>query len=159
MFECTPISDFWDLENMFTNKMGCVNIITMDIITNSWSAFEDLVIWSLPIPILWKIKVPTAKKGSFSKSDISVFLINLSHSGSLQSCRNLLHLGHLRICSCERLRPLDQLVRDFLELSPLPAPLYYRNLRCAYHFVFTRYIRIVPETCARTSAVDGNKTR
>ena len=66
MFECMPISAFWDLEDVFTNKMGCVNIITIDIITNSWSAFEDLVIWYLPIPILWKIKVPTAKKGSFS---------------------------------------------------------------------------------------------
>lgn len=42
--------------------MGCINIITMDIWTNSWSAFEDLVIWALPIPILYKLKVPTARK-------------------------------------------------------------------------------------------------
>ncbi|KAI4244998.1 MAG: hypothetical protein LQ352_006654 [Teloschistes flavicans] len=34
----------------------------MDVFTNSWSAFEDLVIWALPIPILWNLKVPSAKK-------------------------------------------------------------------------------------------------
>lgn len=62
MFECTPISAFWDLGSIFTNKMSCVNIITMDIITNSWSALEDLVIWALPIPVLWNLKVPAAKK-------------------------------------------------------------------------------------------------
>ncbi|KAL9594467.1 MAG: hypothetical protein Q9219_007016 [cf. Caloplaca sp. 3 TL-2023] len=62
MFECTPISAFWDLESVFKNQMGCVNIITMDIITNSWSAFEDLVIWALPIPVLWKLRVPLAQK-------------------------------------------------------------------------------------------------
>ncbi|KAI4284009.1 MAG: hypothetical protein L6R38_001747 [Xanthoria sp. 2 TBL-2021] len=28
----------------------------MDIFTNSWSAFEDLIIWALPIPILYKLK-------------------------------------------------------------------------------------------------------
>ncbi|KAL8934128.1 MAG: hypothetical protein Q9216_006061, partial [Gyalolechia sp. 2 TL-2023] len=61
-FLCTPISGFWDLESIFANQMGCVDIITMDIITNSWSAFEDLVIWALPIPVLWKLKVPTTKK-------------------------------------------------------------------------------------------------
>ena len=72
MFECTPISSFWDLENIFKNKMQCVNIITMDIITNSWSAFEDLVIWALPIPVLWKLKVPTAKKGIFLASNVQI---------------------------------------------------------------------------------------
>ncbi|KAI4218884.1 MAG: hypothetical protein LQ349_008535 [Xanthoria aureola] len=34
----------------------------MDIFTNSWSAFEDLVIWALPIPVLYKLKVPAARK-------------------------------------------------------------------------------------------------
>ncbi|KAL8696593.1 MAG: hypothetical protein Q9224_002715 [Gallowayella concinna] len=62
IFECTPISDFWNLNKIVTNSMGCINIVTMDIFTNSWSAFEDLVIWALPIPILYKLKVPTARK-------------------------------------------------------------------------------------------------
>ncbi|KAI4090466.1 MAG: hypothetical protein L6R37_007878 [Teloschistes peruensis] len=62
MFECTPISDFWNIEDIFNNQWGCVNIILMDIFTNSWSAFEDVVIWLLPIPILWNLKVPSAKK-------------------------------------------------------------------------------------------------
>ncbi|KAL8815529.1 MAG: hypothetical protein Q9223_005338 [Gallowayella weberi] len=62
IFECTPISDFWNLNKIVNNNMGCINIITMDIFTNSWSAFEDLVIWALPIPILYKLKVPTARK-------------------------------------------------------------------------------------------------
>ncbi|KAL9577127.1 MAG: hypothetical protein Q9212_006568 [Teloschistes hypoglaucus] len=62
MFECTPISDFWNIEDIFNNQWGCVNIILMDIFTNSWSAFEDVVIWALPIPILWSLKVQSSKK-------------------------------------------------------------------------------------------------
>ncbi|KAL8950218.1 MAG: hypothetical protein Q9222_003736, partial [Ikaeria aurantiellina] len=62
MFECTPISGFWDLNKIFKNTMPCVDIITMDIWTNSWSAFEDFVIWFLPIPVLWKLKVPSSRK-------------------------------------------------------------------------------------------------
>ncbi|KAL8707711.1 MAG: hypothetical protein Q9220_007291 [cf. Caloplaca sp. 1 TL-2023] len=62
MFECTPISGFWDLSKIFKQTMPCVDIITMDIWTNSWSAFEDLVIWLLPIPVLWKLKVPASRK-------------------------------------------------------------------------------------------------
>ncbi|KAI4106627.1 MAG: hypothetical protein LQ345_007174 [Seirophora villosa] len=62
MFECTPISDLWNIPKLASSTMGCVDIITMDIITNSWSAFEDLVIWALPIPILWQLKVPLSRK-------------------------------------------------------------------------------------------------
>ncbi|KAL8688289.1 MAG: hypothetical protein Q9218_005761 [Villophora microphyllina] len=62
IFECTPISSFWNLQDIFSNHMHCINIIAMDIFTNSWSAFEDLVIWALPLPILWSLKVPSAKK-------------------------------------------------------------------------------------------------
>lgn len=62
IFLCTPISDFWNLDRIVTTKMRCINIVTMDTFTNSWSAFEDLIIWALPIPVLYQLKVPNARK-------------------------------------------------------------------------------------------------
>ncbi|KAL8999018.1 MAG: hypothetical protein Q9169_002016 [Polycauliona sp. 2 TL-2023] len=62
VFLCTPISDFWDLERIVATNMRCIDIIGMDIFTNAWSAFEDLIIWALPIPVLYSLKVPTGRK-------------------------------------------------------------------------------------------------
>lgn len=89
MFECTPISDFWNIEDIFNNQWGCVNIILMDIFTNSWSAFEDVVIWLLPIPILWNLKVPSAKKCSshfsFQRTDPPNLFLTSNQPPSLGS--------------------------------------------------------------------------
>ena len=73
VFLCTPISDFWNIELIFMNKMNYINIFVMDSFTNCWSAFEDLIIWALPIYVLWNLKVPTSRKG---------LSIPLSDSGS-----------------------------------------------------------------------------
>ncbi|KAL8673211.1 MAG: hypothetical protein Q9168_002363 [Polycauliona sp. 1 TL-2023] len=62
IFLCTPIPDFWNVERIVATNMRCVNIIAMDTFTNAWSAFEDLVIWALPIPVLYNLKVPTGRK-------------------------------------------------------------------------------------------------
>ena len=40
----------------------CFDILAFDGFNNAWSALEDLIIWVLPIPVIWKLKVPFSRK-------------------------------------------------------------------------------------------------
>lgn len=40
----------------------CFNILAYDGFNNAWSALEDLIIWVLPLPVIWKLKVPFSRK-------------------------------------------------------------------------------------------------
>lgn len=133
IFLCTPISDFWTLDRIVSNKMRCIDIVTMDIFTNSWSAFEDLIIWALPIPILYKLKVPTARKAG----------LYLLHFDSL--CH------HPREC----FRDLDQICRHLMEFPHLPTPLRHRAERCTGHLVTSGYLPTFQATRARASTPRG----
>lgn len=161
MFECTPISDFWNIEDISNNKWGCINIIVMDVFTNSWSAFEDLVIWALPIPILWNLKVPSAKKCSSRVFfPLLVLLVHPNclrwltadtfarYSRSLHFDSYFLHFRHLRRHPRRSFRDLDQLVGYLVEFSNLPAPLHHRVLRRSHHFLTLRHLSALPQTGA-----------
>ena len=63
MFACTPVSEFWNLTSytIFQNP-ACIKLLPFDIFNSTWSAIEDVIIWMLPIPIVWGLKVPTRRK-------------------------------------------------------------------------------------------------
>ena len=61
IWQCIPISDFWTSLNTLQNPK-CFNILVFDGFNSAWSAFEDLVIWILPLPVIWKLKVPFSRK-------------------------------------------------------------------------------------------------
>ncbi|KAG7002425.1 hypothetical protein G7Y79_00027g061170 [Physcia stellaris] len=62
IFQCDPISDYWNIAKIFNNTMGCVNLILMDIFNSAWSVFENIIIWLMPIPVVWALKVPRERK-------------------------------------------------------------------------------------------------
>ncbi|CAO1605876.1 hypothetical protein XANCAGTX0491_009381 [Xanthoria calcicola] len=57
----------------------------MDTFTNSWSAFEDLVIWALPIPVLYRLKVPNARKAGLYTL-IGISFIPATRAGASTIC-------------------------------------------------------------------------
>ncbi|KAM0800927.1 hypothetical protein BDR22DRAFT_888942 [Usnea florida] len=61
IFQCVPIDEFWSLGNPLQSPK-CINIIAFDSFNNAWSAMEDVIIWVLPIPVIWKLKVPFSRK-------------------------------------------------------------------------------------------------
>ena len=40
----------------------CIDILAFDGFNSAWSVLEDLLIWFLPIPVIWKLKVPFSRK-------------------------------------------------------------------------------------------------
>ncbi|KAI4211034.1 MAG: hypothetical protein LQ351_006154 [Letrouitia transgressa] len=63
---------FWNIHSPVLNNPHCVNILVLDLFNGSWSVFEDVIIWLLPIPVVWKLKVPFARKaGLYSLIAIS----------------------------------------------------------------------------------------
>ena len=61
IFQCVPIDEFWSLGNPLQSPK-CINIIAFDSFNNAWSSMEDVIIWVLPIPVIWKLKVPFSRK-------------------------------------------------------------------------------------------------
>lgn len=61
IFQCTPIHSYWALANPLQSP-SCINILAFDIFNSTASVVEDIVIWLLPIPIVWGLKVPLARK-------------------------------------------------------------------------------------------------
>ena len=41
---------------------NCFNILAFDGFNSAWSLLEDVIIWVLPIPVIWKLKVPFSRK-------------------------------------------------------------------------------------------------
>ncbi|KAL8788046.1 MAG: hypothetical protein Q9195_007512 [Heterodermia aff. obscurata] len=60
--------------------MGCVNLIVMDIFNSAWSVFENIIIWTMPIPVVWKLKVPRDRKAGLYT------LIGVSFIAVIASC-------------------------------------------------------------------------
>lgn len=61
IFQCSPVPEFWDSLNTLQSHK-CFNILAFDGFNSAWSSLEDLVIWALPIPVIWKLKVPFSRK-------------------------------------------------------------------------------------------------
>ncbi|KAL9035659.1 MAG: hypothetical protein Q9214_006478, partial [Letrouitia sp. 1 TL-2023] len=71
-FSCKPVSEFWNIYSPVLNNPHCVNILVLDLFNGAWSVFEDVIIWLLPIPVVWKLKVPFSRKvGLYSLIAIS----------------------------------------------------------------------------------------
>ena len=53
----------------------------MDIFNSAWSVFENVVIWTLPIPVVWKLKVPRSRKGMSTEAVRTGAMTNISTAG------------------------------------------------------------------------------
>jgi hypothetical protein len=60
IFQCIPIRAIWDLEAHKTAK--CVDWITVLRLTVVYEVIAEVVLFSLPIPIVLKLQMATAKK-------------------------------------------------------------------------------------------------
>ncbi|KAG9206236.1 hypothetical protein G6514_004960 [Epicoccum nigrum] len=60
VFQCNPIKAVWDLEAAKTAK--CVDWITVLRLTVVYEVIAEVVIFSLPVPIVLKLQMKTAKK-------------------------------------------------------------------------------------------------
>ena len=61
VFQCTPIGESWAIENPLQSSK-CIDILAFDSFNSAWSSLEDVVIWVLPMPVIWKLKVPFSRK-------------------------------------------------------------------------------------------------
>ncbi len=61
IFQCTPVETSWAIDNPLQSPK-CINILAFDGFNSAWSCLEDLVIWVLPLPVIWKLKVPFSRK-------------------------------------------------------------------------------------------------
>jgi hypothetical protein len=59
-FQCTPIRAIWDLKEQGTAK--CVNYIAVLRLTVVYEIFAEIVLFSLPIPIVLKLQMKASKK-------------------------------------------------------------------------------------------------
>ena len=62
IFQCHPISEFWNIGHNLEHDGKCINILTFNIFNSAFSVAGDLVIWALPLPVIWNLKVPVARK-------------------------------------------------------------------------------------------------
>lgn len=63
IFACSPVSEYWNLDTytIFENPT-CIKVLPFDIFNSAWSATEDVLIWILPIPIVWGLNVSVRRK-------------------------------------------------------------------------------------------------
>ena len=57
------MSEFWNSTTytVFQNP-ACIKLLPFEIFNSVWSAAEDVVIWMLPIPVVWNLKVSSNRK-------------------------------------------------------------------------------------------------
>jgi hypothetical protein len=60
VFQCVPIYAIWDLEAQKTAK--CIDWITVLRLTVVYEVIAETVLFSLPVPIVMKLQMETAKK-------------------------------------------------------------------------------------------------
>jgi hypothetical protein len=59
-FQCVPVSAIWDLSAQRTAK--CVDWITVLRLTVVYEVIAEIVLFSLPVPIVLKLQMKTSKK-------------------------------------------------------------------------------------------------
>lgn len=58
VFQCTPVSFFWN-----KNQPGrCINVTASYMSTAAINAVTDFVIVVMPLPLIWKLKLPNDRK-------------------------------------------------------------------------------------------------
>ena len=67
-FPCNPVSDYWNVPSEVLQNQNCVNILVLDMFNSAWSVFEDVIIWLMPIPVVWRLKVDFSRKGQSQQS-------------------------------------------------------------------------------------------
>ncbi|MCJ1227474.1 hypothetical protein MMC12_004130 [Toensbergia leucococca] len=61
-FQCTPLSDYWNLEKQVAKTAHCIRILDFQIFNSAFDVLENLVIWLMPIPVIRNLKVPRERK-------------------------------------------------------------------------------------------------
>lgn len=56
--QCIPISMLWDT----TVEGSCININTFYFANSALNIITDMIIYILPIPILWKLQLPVIQR-------------------------------------------------------------------------------------------------
>jgi hypothetical protein len=59
-FQCIPIRAIWDLKERGAAK--CVDWIAVLTLTVTYEIIAEVVVFTLPIPIVWKLQMKTSKK-------------------------------------------------------------------------------------------------
>ncbi|KAM0800100.1 hypothetical protein BDR22DRAFT_852859 [Usnea florida] len=64
IFQCVPVEAFWEIHgnNMFHNTATCMNTITFSIGTGVSNLLTDIIVLSLPIPMVWSLKQNRTQK-------------------------------------------------------------------------------------------------
>ncbi|RAR01503.1 cfem domain-containing protein [Stemphylium lycopersici] len=79
-FQCIPVRAIWDLQEQGTAK--CIDYMAVLRLTVVYEIIAETILFSLPIPIVWKLQMETAKKIQllffFSLGIWQVFVIVMS---------------------------------------------------------------------------------
>jgi hypothetical protein len=59
-FQCIPVRAIWDLKEQGTAK--CIDYIAVLRLTVVYEIIAETILFSLPIPIVWKLQMETSKK-------------------------------------------------------------------------------------------------
>ena len=59
-FQCIPVHAIWDLQEQETAK--CIDYIAVLRLTVAYEIIAETILFSLPIPIVWKLQMQTTKK-------------------------------------------------------------------------------------------------
>jgi len=59
-FQCIPVRAIWNLQEQGTAK--CIDYIAVLRLTVVYEIIAETILFSLPIPIVWKLQMKTAKK-------------------------------------------------------------------------------------------------
>lgn len=59
-FQCIPVSAIWDLQQRKDAK--CIDWITVMRLTVVYEIIAEVVLFTLPIPIVWQLQMKTSKK-------------------------------------------------------------------------------------------------
>lgn len=59
-FQCNPIKAAWDLEAAKTAK--CIDYVTVLYLSVVYEIIAEVVLFSLPLPIVFKLQMKTSKK-------------------------------------------------------------------------------------------------
>jgi len=98
-FGCTPINYMWkQADPTYTGKGRCFSSTQIGLITGSFNIAMDLIIWLIPMPALFRIKLPAREK-------FPLFIIFML-GGGVFIC------SVARVANVRRIDPIVQKTRD-----------------------------------------------
>ncbi|KAK1633205.1 hypothetical protein BDP81DRAFT_326760 [Colletotrichum phormii] len=108
IFECTPITSTWDLDDP---SRKCMNIAAIGYSGAVFSVIEDIAILALPIPELLRLQLSTKKKLWLS------LIFGLGSFGCVTSMVRLKYLVHLSVTSDVTWDNVDVINWSLVEVS------------------------------------------